>query len=42
MPSKLKDRKYYFPTDRGFEREIKRRIKYWEKIKENLKKIKKD
>lgn len=39
MPSKLKGRKYYFPTDRGFEREIKKRIKYWERIKENLSKI---
>lgn len=39
MPKKLKGRKYYFPTDRGFEREIKKRIKYWERIKENLSKI---
>ncbi len=40
MPSKLEGRKYYFPSDRGFEREIKKRMKYWEKIKENLRKIK--
>jgi len=40
MPSKLKGRKYYFPTDRGFEGEIKKRMKYWQRIKENLRKIK--
>lgn len=39
MPPKLKGRKYYFPTDRGFEGEIKKRMKYWERIKENLSKI---
>lgn len=39
LPSKLKGKKYYFPSDRGFEGEIKKRMKYWERIKENLSKI---
>ena len=39
LPSKLKGRKYYFPSDRGFEGEIKKRMQYWQRIKENLRKI---
>ncbi len=42
MPKKLKGRKYYFPSDRRFEGEIKKRMKYWQRIKENLKKIRKN
>jgi putative ATPase len=33
LPESLAGRKYYQPTDRGFEREIKRRLEGWEKIK---------
>ena len=34
LPPSLADRKYYRPTDRGFEKEIRRRLEGWEKIKE--------
>jgi putative ATPase len=33
LPPALEDRKYYEPTDRGFEKEIKRRLDGWEQIK---------
>jgi len=32
-PQALEDRKYYKPTERGFEKEIKRRLEGWEEIK---------
>ncbi len=38
LPPSLSGRKYYKPTDRGFEKEIKRRLDGWEKIKEERKK----
>src|SRR5687767_12580002 len=34
LPESLTGRKYYRPTERGFEKEIKRRIDGWERIKE--------
>ena len=34
MPKELKDKKYYYPSERGFEKEIKRRL---EKLKEKNK-----
>ena len=36
LPNQLKDRKYYFPTERGFEKEIKEKIFQREKKKQNL------
>jgi putative ATPase len=33
LPPKLEDRKYYQPRERGFEKEIKRRLDGWEDIK---------
>ena len=30
--------KYYFPVERGFEREIKKRLEYWDKLREQLRK----
>jgi putative ATPase len=33
LPASLAGRRYYKPTDRGFEKEIKRRLDGWEKIK---------
>jgi len=33
LPQALEDRKYYKPTERGFEKEIKRRLEGWEEIK---------
>jgi putative ATPase len=38
LPPSLADRKYYRPTDRGFEKELKRRLEGWEKIKEERRK----
>jgi putative ATPase len=40
LPESLAGRKYYQPTDRGFEKEIKRRLEGWEKIKDERKKEK--
>jgi len=34
LPPSLAGRKYYRPTERGFEKEIKRRLEGWEKLKE--------
>ncbi|HEY3380499.1 MAG TPA: replication-associated recombination protein A [Vicinamibacterales bacterium] len=33
LPERLQGRKYYHPTERGFEKEIKRRLDGWEEIK---------
>jgi putative ATPase len=33
LPESLKGRKYYEPKDKGFEKEIKRRLELWEEIK---------
>ena len=33
LPDRLRGRKYYRPTDRGYEKEIKRRLEAWEGIK---------
>ena len=38
LPESLADRTYYRPTDRGFEKEIKRRLEGWQKIKEERRK----
>ncbi|MDP3026004.1 MAG: replication-associated recombination protein A, partial [candidate division Zixibacteria bacterium] len=40
LPDNLKGRRYYEPTDFGFEKEIKKRIEWWRKKKEELKKTK--
>jgi putative ATPase len=37
LPSALEGRKYYEPTERGFEKEIKRRLDGWEEIKRKRK-----
>jgi putative ATPase len=37
LPSALEGRKYYEPTARGFEKEIKRRLDGWEEIKKKRK-----
>jgi putative ATPase len=37
LPDSLAGRKYYRPTDRGFEKELKRRLDGWEKIKDERK-----
>ncbi len=34
LPPSLAGRKYYAPTERGFEKELKRRLDGWEKIKD--------
>jgi putative ATPase len=33
LPENLKNRRYYFPTDFGFEKEIKKRLEWWRKKK---------
>jgi putative ATPase len=33
LPPALEGRKYYEPTERGFEKEIKRRLEGWERVK---------
>jgi putative ATPase len=37
LPESLAGRKYYRPADRGFEKELKRRLDGWEKIKDERK-----
>ena len=38
LPPSLAGRKYYKPTERGFEKELKRRLDGWEKLKEERRK----
>ena len=33
FPENLPRRNYYRPADRGFEREVKKRLEYWEKLR---------
>jgi len=40
LPEKLKGKRYYHPTDRGFEKELKSRLAYIAKLKNQLKKEK--
>jgi putative ATPase len=37
LPPSLEDRQYYAPTERGFEKEIKRRLEGWKEIKKRRK-----
>jgi len=37
LPPSLQDRRYYRPTERGFEKEIKRRLDGWERLKKERK-----
>ncbi|MGQ9617341.1 MAG: replication-associated recombination protein A [Candidatus Aminicenantia bacterium] len=37
LPESLKGRKWYEPGEHGFEREIKKRIEWWNKLKEKIK-----
>jgi putative ATPase len=37
LPDKIKDKRYYFPTERGFEKELKQRL---EKISSSKKALK--
>ncbi|MGD2098862.1 MAG: replication-associated recombination protein A [Desulfobacterales bacterium] len=37
LPDKLKGRRFYFPTDRGFEKKIKGRLERWRKLLEESK-----
>jgi len=38
MPKRLIKRKYYEPGDLGLEKEIKKRIEYWKRIKQQMRK----
>lgn len=42
FPERLKGRKYYEPGDLGFEKEIKKRVDWWLKIKEKIRTAKAD
>ena len=37
LPANLKGKKYYQPSDFGFEKEIKKRIEYWERLRKKIK-----
>jgi putative ATPase len=37
LPENLKGKTYYHPSDQGFEKEIKKRLEYWRKRKDNKK-----
>ena len=37
LPENLRGRAYYHPSDQGFEKEIKRRLEYWRKKRNNKK-----
>lgn len=41
FPDKLTGRRYYHPRERGFEREIIKRIEYWRKVREKKRKSEK-
>jgi putative ATPase len=36
LPDNLINHRYFFPTDRGFEKEITERITQWQKIKSRI------
>jgi putative ATPase len=38
LPENLRGRRFYQPTERGFEKEIKRRLDGWKEIKETRRK----
>ncbi len=40
LPPRLKGRKYYEPGDLGFEKDIKKRIEWWQTLKEKIKNCK--
>jgi len=40
LPEGVEDKEYYKPAERGFEREMKKRIEYYKKLKEELSKDK--
>ena len=42
LPASLKNRTYYEPKERGFEKEIKRRLEGWKEIKRKRREETKD
>ncbi|MBP3397873.1 MAG: replication-associated recombination protein A [Alphaproteobacteria bacterium] len=38
FPESMGRQKYYFPVERGFEREIKKRLEYWDSLREKINK----
>ena len=38
FPETMPRQRYYFPVERGFERDIKKRLEYWDALREKLKK----
>jgi putative ATPase len=37
LPEKLKGRRYYSPGNMGLEKEIKKRMDWWQKVKDRIK-----
>jgi len=37
LPEELAGRKYYTPSDAGYEKQIKERLKFWDEIKKRTK-----
>jgi putative ATPase len=37
FPDKMRRQNYYKPVERGFEREVVKRLQYWDKLRQNLK-----
>ena len=37
FPDGIKRREFYRPSERGFEREVKKRLEYWEKLRQRRK-----
>ncbi len=37
-PDNMKDENFYTPVERGFEREIKKRLEYWDNLRKKLRK----
>ncbi len=42
LPPALRGRRFYQPTERGFEKEIKRRLDGWEALKKRMREEEKD
>ena len=36
FPESMQRQKFYYPIERGFEREIKKRLEYWDTLREKI------
>ncbi|MBM4298481.1 MAG: replication-associated recombination protein A, partial [Deltaproteobacteria bacterium] len=37
LPAELKERRYYRPSEAGYEKQIKERLKFWDEVKKKAK-----